>query len=313
MLKCPTCASPAIIKKGKRKTKLGSRQLYYCKGCKRGFADSKLQYKTYGPKVIVSALNCYNLGNTLDESAKLTNKRFKVKVSKSSVSQWLKEFSKICTYNKLRGKVLKKYSKEILVSKTFTHNGLAYNFKYHMPKLDMLCSDRFQSLQRYIMNFSRKGCPQFFDDIENRCSQIDIKIKIKKEVKYNNACILADLALKSCSVNSRRHLTVEDFMLINDSSTIGCEVPVWFWEKNLNIAINGHIDILQIRQGKIFILDFKPEAVKENKLKVSSQLYLYTMGLSFRTSVPLSYFICAWFDNKLYYEFNPAKAEVMFK
>ena len=311
--KCPSCRSPDIIKKGKRKTKLGSRQLYYCKKCEKGFADSKLQYKTYGPKVIVSALSYYNLGSTLEESAKLTNKRFKVKISKSSVSQWLKEFSDICTYHKLRKKVLKTYDKEILVSKTFTHNGLAYNFKYHKPKLEMLC-DRygFQSLQRYIENFSKKGCPDFFNDIENRCSQIHIKAKFKKEVKYNNACKLADLALKSCSSNSKRHIAVENFMLISDSSTNSIEVPVWFWEKNLNIGINGHIDILQIRQGKIFILDFKPEAAKENELKVSSQLFLYAMGLSFRTSIPLKNFTCAWFDERIYYEFNPVEAKVKF-
>ena len=181
MIKCPTCTDIGVIKKGKRKTKFGLRQLYYCKSCKSGFADSKLQYKTYRPKVIVSALSNYNLGYTLEESARLTNKRFKVKISKSSVSQWLKEFSSICTYNKLRKNILKSYSKEILVSKTFIHNGLAYNFKYHRPKLEVLCSsDELQTLREYIENFSRKGCPEFFNDIKNRCSQIQIKVKIKK-------------------------------------------------------------------------------------------------------------------------------------
>lgn len=313
MTKCPSCKNTEVIKKGKRKTKLGSRQLYYCKSCKKGFADSKLQHKTYGPKVIVSALSYYNLGSTLEESTKLTNKRFKVKISKSSVSQWLKEFKSICTYCKLREKVSKIYSKEILVSKTFTHSGLAYNFKYHRPKLEMLCSScGFQPLQKYRENFLKKGCPEFFNSIENRCSQTKVKVKIKTEGRYNNACKLADLALKSCSSNSQRHLTVENFMLTNDSSTISCEVPIWFWEKNLNIGINGHIDILQVRMGKIFILDFKPEAARENELKVSSQLYLYAMGLSFRTSIPLANLICAWFDEKIYYEFNPINAEIKF-
>lgn len=313
MIKCPKCENKTIIKKGKRKTKFGSRQLYYCKGCKSGFSDSRLQYKTYGPKVIVSALSYYNLGSTLEESARLTNKRFKVKISKSSVSQWLKEFKSVCTYNKLRKNVSKSYGREILVSKNFIHNGLAYNFKYHRPKLEILSSSHeLQTLKEYIENFSKKGCPEFFNDIKNRCSQIQIKTKIKKAVKYNNACRLADLSLKSCSANSQRHLTVENFMLTNDSSTISIEVPVWFWEKNLNIGINGHIDILQIRQGKIFILDFKPEAARENELKVSSQLYLYAMGLSFRTSIPLKHFTCAWFDEKTYFEFSPIDAEIRY-
>jgi len=128
-MKCPKCRSSNIIRKGKRETKYGFRQLYHCKDCRREFADSKLLHKTYGPKVISSAISYYNLGNTLEESAKLTNKRFKVKVSKSSVSQWLKEFRNICTYHKIRPDAVKSYQKGVLVSKTFLHNGLAGAFE----------------------------------------------------------------------------------------------------------------------------------------------------------------------------------------
>ena len=76
----------------------------------------------------------------------------------------------------------------------------------------------------------------------------------------------------------------------------------------MDVGVSGHIDILQIRQGKIFILDLKPGAFKENEEKVTSQLYLYALGLSFRTKIPLSMFRCAWFDENDYYEFSPANA-----
>ncbi|MEI7615775.1 MAG: hypothetical protein WCJ54_03590 [Actinomycetota bacterium] len=256
--------------------------------------------------MIVNAISYYNLGNTLEESAKLTNKRFKVKISKSSVSQWLKEFKDICTYHKLRGKIPGKYKKDILVSKTFKNNELSYNFKYHKQKLDIFCNNKKYSLLMKYIEGINNGLPEFFNDIENRCSQIKININIIKKSQYNNACMLADLALKTCSNNSKRHAAVENFMLINDSSTIACEVPVWFWEKNLNMSISGHIDILQIRYNKIFILDFKPEAFKENVQKVASQLFWYALGLSFRTSTALNNFVCAWFDDSAYYEFSPS-------
>lgn len=311
-MKCQNCGGPNIIKKGKRKTKFGSRQFYYCQDCEKGFIDSKLPHKTYGPKVIVSAVSCYNLGDTLEASAKLTNSRFKVKVSKSSVSQWLKEQKNICTYYKIRSTISKKYGKNILVSKTFRHNDLAYNFKYHKPKLEMLCKNSFPSLTTYIKKFEQ-GCPAFFDDIKNRCSQIKIEVSIKKESKYNNACRLASFVLKSCDINSQKHSTVENFMLINDSSTVACEVPVWFWEKNLNMSINGHIDILQIRSNKIYILDFKPNASRENEKKVASQLFWYATGMAFRTGVPLKNFVCAWFDDRNYYEFHPAEVKIKFQ
>lgn len=311
-MKCPHCRSANIIRKGRRKTKLGFRQLFYCRDCQRGFGDSKLLHKTYGPRVINSAISYYNLGNTLERSARLTNRRFKVRVSKSSVSQWLKEFRGICTYHRIRPAAVKDYGGRILVSKTFEHSGLAYHFKYHKPKPELLCKDQgFSSLMGYLKRFER-GCPKFFDDVENRCSQVRIAVRFSKKTRYNNACQLADFALKACAFNSQRHAAVEEFMLINDSSTIACEVPVWLWEKNLNLGIAGHIDLLQIRRGKIFVLDFKPGAQREDEQKVASQLFWYAEGLSFRTSIPLKDFACGWFDDRVYYEFVPAEAKIKF-
>jgi len=98
-----------------------------------------------------------------------------------------------------------------------------------------------------------------------------------------------------------------------DSSTIACEVPIWLWEKNLDLGISGHIDLLQIRQDKIFILDFKPGAQKENEQEVASQLFWYASGLSFRTSIPLKDFTCAWFDDQVYFEFDPVEVKRRFR
>lgn len=66
--------------------------------------------------------------------------------------------------------------------------------------------------------------------------------------------------------------------------------------------ITGHIDILQIRNGQIHILDFKPHADKERPIE---QLTLYAMALSRLTGLRLFEFKCAWFDEKDYFEFYP--------
>ena len=129
-----------------------------------------------------------------------------------------------------------------------------------------------------------------------------------RAVKYNNACRMVELALLLCRNNRERHDRVEDFMLVNDSSTVAVEVPVWLYEKTLGVRINGHVDVLQVRNDKIFILDYKPGARRENPEKVMTQLYLYALGLSFRTKIPLPEFRCAWFDEEVYYEFDPNKA-----
>jgi hypothetical protein len=258
--------------------------------------------------VINAAISYYNLGHTFEEAARLTNKRFKKKASKSSVSNWVKETEKICTYRKIRD-AGKNYGKDLIYSKVFRHKDLSYNFKYHGHKLDRLCwNDEFVRLRRYIKKFEQ-GCPKFFNDIPERCSQTRIKVNKLTRTKYNNACRLVELALLGCRNNRERHDRVEDFMLINDSCTIAVEVPVWLYEKSLGTRMNGHIDVLQVRNNKIFVLDYKPGAEKENIEKVKSQLYWYATGLSFRTKIPLRFFRCAWFDENVYYEFDPREAK----
>ncbi len=105
-------------------------------------------------------------------------------------------------------------------------------------------------------------------------------------------------------------------MLINDSATVAIELPVFFHSKELTNRekrtygidfsgiLTGHIDILQVRFNKIHVLDFKPDAKKED-MHYAEQVFLYTLALSKRTGIPLSDFVCAYFDNMNYFQFSP--------
>ena len=306
---CPSCHSKKIIRKGTARLKYGTSQTYLCKDCGKKFRDKRLSHKSYKPKVITAALSHYNLGYTIDETVRYVNRRFKVKTSKSTVHDWIKEFADVCTYHRIRDRIIKKFGKEIIVSKDFEHHGLNYNFKYHRGKLDLLPAE-FNALKDYDRSFEN-GCPDYYKNDE-RPSQLKIELKIKRGTKFNQACRLSALALTAKRTNYERHSLVENFMLINDSTTIACEVPVWFWEKNLDTGIFGHIDVLQVRYGSIYVMDYKPGASHENVQKVASQLLFYSSGLSFRTKIPLDKFRCAWFDDNVYYEFNPREANVKY-
>ncbi len=267
--------------------------------------------KIYSPKIITAAISAYNLGNTLEASAGIVNRRFKTKLSKNSVHVWVNEFKSLCAYSRIREDIAKIYGNKTLFGKTFEHSGLKYEFQYHAPKLGLLCNNGFSNLANYVKGFEN-GCPDYFNAIKNRCSEASSNIQIKTQKAHNLACKLASFALKAANTNAERHKLVENFMLINDSSTVACEVPVWFWEKNLNAGICGHVDILQVRNGLIYVLDFKPDASKENEQKVASQLFFYASGMSFRTGIPLKNFRCAWFDDLHCFEFEPSKAKVSF-
>jgi len=316
---CPNCKGSNIVRKGKRKVKFDEKQMYYCKDCCKAFVDRGFKGKKYPEKAILDAVSTYNLGYTLEETAKAINRKFKINATKSSVQRWVKELKGMCTYSKFRGTVAKMYGTDTIVSKEFKRRGLSYNFRYHKGKSRLLGGE-FPSLISYIKkqfklytNRLEARGPDFFDSIEKKCSQIKIEVNVEKKACQNDASRLAALALKVRPEVRERHSAVENFMLINDDSTVACEVSVWLWEKNIRANIAGHIDLIQIKNGLVYILDFKPVAARENDSKVASQLYLYASGLSFRTSIPLDKFRCAWFDDKDYFEFEPRKAGVRYK
>ena len=64
-------------------------------------------------------------------------------------------------------------------------------------------------------------------------------------------------------------------MLIDDSFTVAVEVPVWLYEKSLGMRMNGQVDVLQVRGGKVSVFDIKPDADKEKTAPVKSQVYRY--------------------------------------
>ena len=133
-------------------------------------------------------------------------------------------------------------------------------------------------------------------------------VRVKKTL--NNACEFANIAIELVDDNRKRHWAVEKIMLENDTSTIATEVPVYMqlststipWIKDMkskNDYITGHIDLLQYRNKKLYILDYKPGAAKEKPL---GQLFVYACCLSKSTGIHFVRMKLAWFDNENYYE-----------
>jgi ATP-dependent exoDNAse (exonuclease V) beta subunit len=125
--------------------------------------------------------------------------------------------------------------------------------------------------------------------------------------------------IQSRHLNKKRHETLQRFMLLNDSVTVAVEIPIYLTKEDIAYyrsrgfeltfdadVITGHIDFLQIRNGYIHILDYKPEARKEKHAHV--QLTIYALALAQRANLPLKIFKCAWFDEKDYFEFFPLTA-----
>src|SRR3989338_4248122 len=119
-------------------------------------------------------------------------------------------------------------------------------------------------------------------------------------------------------------------MIANDSVTVATEVPVYIRQEDIEHMENqlgfqitsngkievkgkkrpiampkvltGHIDLVQVRNGQIHLLDYKPNASKEKPIE---QLTWYALALSRLTGLRIFEFKCGWFDERGYYQFFP--------
>jgi PD-(D/E)XK nuclease superfamily len=108
-------------------------------------------------------------------------------------------------------------------------------------------------------------------------------------------------------------------MLANDSVTVAVEVPIWLTPREITAieahyrieilpkgveprVIAGHIDFVQVRNGAVHILDYKPDARTNRSV---AQLTIYALALAWRTGVKLFDIKCAWFNVETFCEFFP--------
>jgi ATP-dependent exoDNAse (exonuclease V) beta subunit len=161
---------------------------------------------------------------------------------------------------------------------------------------------RFTSLANFLENIPAI-CPNDLfrrdDDPKARASQAhpafaDVS-RIIVNRKQNAATETASLIIPAVGNNKLRHETLQQFMLANDSVTVAIEIPIGLAEEDIaalerqhNIelaprdgnkprAITGHIDFLQVRNGAVHILDYKPDA---HTNKPIAQLAIYALALT---------------------------------
>ena len=108
------------------------------------------------------------------------------------------------------------------------------------------------------------------------------------------------------------HMKVQKFMLEKDDKTIAVEIPLWMEPSELGPLdgifqakdpVTGHIDVLRIEDGKIWVWDYKPGARKE--VYASTQVFFYALMLSQRTGISLDNFRCGYFDREVAFVFKP--------
>lgn len=247
-------------------------------------------------------------------------------VTASSIKRWVREQQALCTYARLRDAGRALYTPHQIIRSVKLYHQQVYEFSIHRAKLDLLAGgDRspshFAPVRDYLSRMLR-CCPHELFQTTQRASQARAKThfdlhQVSIVEKQNFATRIAHLSLPTAPSNNLRHETLQRFMLANDSVTVATEVPIYLMPEDvehrqkrlgfelpvqLTEPLTGHIDFLQIRNGAVHILDYKPDAKKDKPIV---QLTFYALALSRATGLRLFDFKCAWFDQDHYYEFFP--------
>lgn len=335
---CPYCESKNFVKRGMRKNRYQSVQLYLCRNpeCGKTFTAQDIKGKHFPLNVVIEGMSYYNLGCTFEESCAILRKKFGVNPGPATLSAWVDEYKMLCRFERLRPYAVKMYRpKDMVEVVTMAHRQL-YRFRYHRAKTRLMLEEfgnrNLRRLKEYLDAVSSETPHQYFQDGE-RMSEVRSKFDTADMIvksKTNFANRLAAFVLQAVADNKARHEALQRFFLANDSVTVATEVPVYIRREDVahmeNVLqfkisdnglvrfkgrnqdeqiprlLTGHIDLVQIRNGQVHILDYKPGAAKERPIE---QLTWYALALSRLTGLRLFEFTCAWFDEKDYYQFFP--------
>jgi transposase-like protein len=347
--RCPACNSRSIAPKGSRAKKLEKVRLYRCRSCGRVFTPGPrgIRCKTYPLHEILDALSTYNRGYALEETSRRLSSRYGHTIHPATISRWLAAHPRLTTYRRLRDRGLALFTPTQLIRTVKLYHRQVYEFSLHRAKLAFVraatLDDRRRGDPRFapIADFLERvhhDCPHelFRREDGARGSQLapgflalDRLVVVEKQ---NTATDTAALIIPSVGSNYDRHPRLQRFMLLNDSTTVAVEVPIFLLEDDIAALedhygveivpkqpvhrarqafahkprfITGHIDFLQVRNGSIHILDYKPDARTNKPI---AQLVIYALGLTrLVPGLVLSDIQCAWFNETCYNEFSPRR------
>ncbi|MFW6040659.1 MAG: hypothetical protein ACOC85_02370 [Thermoplasmatota archaeon] len=319
-MKCPKCSTAeGVIKNGIRNTQKGPIQRYYCKNCKISFSGSKNPHTKYPQNVILYTLEQYNKGYPIKIAKKRTGRKYQYSPPISTIYSWIDRYKDVLTFLKLR----KKYNidpETVITTYRLKHRQI-YPFSHHNLKLN-IHSKQLPQLRRYI-NWIERSLDRDMFLKGPRCSNTETNHNLKAKEKDNITPRLTQLSFDSKPKGTKLspHDIVENFFLINDSTTVCTELPVFLNpeefnssysqnsdsarpnETSLNVdePLTGHIDIVQIRYDNLYLLDYKPNL--NNPENHASQLQLYKEAIHKRTSIPKDKIKTAVFNRHSYFEY----------
>ena len=94
---CAYCNSYKIFKRGTRKTKIGIKQVYCCKDCKKRFVLEPIKYIKGNAKLISLVMNDYFKGHSLRDIQDSIFQFYNLEVTHETIRRWIRKFCNLMT------------------------------------------------------------------------------------------------------------------------------------------------------------------------------------------------------------------------
>lgn len=254
---CPYCESKNFVRRGMRKNKFQTVQLFLCKNpeCGKTFTQSDVKGKKFPLNVIVAGITLYNQGYTLEQCCKALERKFNVPVPEvvgvstasgvsmaptpDTLASWIEEYKPLCRFERMRPYALKMYKpKDMIEEVTMAHRQL-YRFRYHRAKIRLMLEEfgnrNLSRMKDYLDAVTSETPHQYFaegdrmSEVRSKFSTADMIVKSK----FNFANKLTGFVLQAVTENKFRHEALQKFMLANDSVTVATEVPVYIRKEDI--------------------------------------------------------------------------------
>src|SRR6266849_1045791 len=99
---CPQCLSKYTVRKGKRRNRLRTLQIFQCGECLARFTGAAGKSKTYPLKAILDAVSTFNLGHALTDAQRIIRQRTHLQIPDRTIRRWLEEHKSLTSYARLR-------------------------------------------------------------------------------------------------------------------------------------------------------------------------------------------------------------------
>ena len=307
-------------------------QLWRCGSCKRVFTPgpAALRNKTYPIRLVLQALTLYDLGYSLDETAKRLKSKSGRAISPATIAMWIGAHKDQTTFRRLRAEATTIYPPSKPSAQSSFITGRSTPTRIIARSLPSCAAIRSIGASRHLRHSSRT-----FHQLARMNSSAARTIP---RPALRRRARLSPIPTASSSTAKRtrpRQLPASSFPPWVPTSCdtrhckISCsrttrvrsrsEIPIWLTEDEISAletrygielaaggaprSITGHIDFLQVRNDAVHVLDYKPDARTNKPI---AQLAIYALALTIRVpGLKLFDIKCAWFNEDEYNEFFP--------